>query len=159
MQGPIHSDDKPKTDLPLLGQLPVQLGQGPVPSIPPPGPVPFAPFGGTPPFRMPPPAFPPQSFSMVPPPWGIPPGVPPPTGVPPPVLQFDHLALSQVDPKVVAKAFEWTEHTSPDGKIYYFNAKTQASVWEKPAALIEFEGNILVEGLYRLKFLLNFILN
>ena len=34
---------------------------------------------------------------------------------------------------------DWSEHTSPDGKKYYYNAKTQESVWEKPKELEEFE--------------------
>ncbi|KAF0717064.1 Aste57867_2517 [Aphanomyces stellatus] len=29
----------------------------------------------------------------------------------------------------------WTEHTAPDGRVYYYNNKTQQSVWEKPAEL------------------------
>ncbi|CAG7703749.1 unnamed protein product [Allacma fusca] len=123
---------------------------GPSPGMPPPGGGggPFGPFGagpiGPPPFGMPPPAFPPQPFAMVPPPWGIPPGVPPPTGVPPPVMQLEQLAVSQIDPKILGKALEWTEHTSPDGKTYFFNSKSQTSVWEKPAALVDFEAAKLV---------------
>ena len=34
---------------------------------------------------------------------------------------------------------EWTKHTAPDGKKYYYNTKTAESVWEKPKELIEFE--------------------
>lgn len=35
---------------------------------------------------------------------------------------------------------EWSEHTNPnDGKKYYYNAKTEQSVWEKPKELEEFE--------------------
>merc|ERR1719346_329373 len=34
---------------------------------------------------------------------------------------------------------DWSEHTSPDGKKYYYNAKTQESVWEKPKELSDFE--------------------
>lgn len=30
---------------------------------------------------------------------------------------------------------EWTEHTAPDGRIYYFNRKTQVSSWDKPNEL------------------------
>lgn len=33
---------------------------------------------------------------------------------------------------------EWTEHVDPSsGKTYYYNAKTQATVWEKPAPLLQ----------------------
>ncbi len=34
---------------------------------------------------------------------------------------------------------DWSEHTSPDGKKYYYNAKTGESVWEKPKELTDFE--------------------
>ena len=34
---------------------------------------------------------------------------------------------------------DWSEHASPDGKKYFYNAKTQESVWEKPKELEEFE--------------------
>ncbi|CAM1317070.1 TCERG1 (predicted), partial [Pycnogonum litorale] len=34
-----------------------------------------------------------------------------------------------------AKAVEWTEHKTPDGKSYYYNSKTNESVWEKPKEL------------------------
>lgn len=29
----------------------------------------------------------------------------------------------------------WTEHTAPDGRLYYYNAKTRESRWEKPEEL------------------------
>ena len=32
-------------------------------------------------------------------------------------------------------AAAWTEHKSPDGRIYFYNTVTKASVWEKPDAL------------------------
>ena len=35
---------------------------------------------------------------------------------------------------------EWSEHKAPDGRSYYFNAQVGESVWEKPAALKDFEG-------------------
>jgi len=34
---------------------------------------------------------------------------------------------------------DWTEHTSPDGKKYYYNAKSGESVWEKPKELAGWE--------------------
>jgi transcription elongation regulator 1 len=34
---------------------------------------------------------------------------------------------------------DWTEHTAPDGKKYYYNAKTQESVWEKPKEFADYE--------------------
>merc|ERR1712223_936759 len=64
------------------------------------------------------PGGPPQGF---PPPgsWGMPPG----QGGPGPGMEI----------------CEWTEHTAPDGKNYYYNTKTAESVWEKPKELVEFE--------------------
>lgn len=34
---------------------------------------------------------------------------------------------------------DWSEHDAPDGKKYYYNAKTGESVWEKPKELTDFE--------------------
>ena len=34
---------------------------------------------------------------------------------------------------------DWSEHTAPDGKKYYFNQKSGESVWEKPKELADFE--------------------
>ena len=33
-------------------------------------------------------------------------------------------------------ASEWVEHTTPQGRIYYYNSRTEASVWEKPESLM-----------------------
>lgn len=30
---------------------------------------------------------------------------------------------------------EWTEHTAPDGRKYFFNTRTRQSAWEKPDEL------------------------
>jgi hypothetical protein len=32
---------------------------------------------------------------------------------------------------------DWTEHTAPDGRKYYYNAKLSKSSWEKPDELID----------------------
>lgn len=29
----------------------------------------------------------------------------------------------------------WSEHTAPDGRIYYYNSVTKQSLWEKPDEL------------------------
>ncbi len=34
----------------------------------------------------------------------------------------------------------YTEHDTPDGKKYYFNSKTNQSVWDKPKCLIDVTG-------------------
>ncbi|XP_044756362.1 transcription elongation regulator 1-like isoform X2 [Coccinella septempunctata] len=101
---------------------------------PPPGLPPFgAPPGQfVPPFGLPPPglhgAWPggaPAPWAMGgPPPWGLPPGLP---------------LLGKVDPELIAKAAEWSEHKAPDGRLYYYNAKKGESVWEKPQPLKDLE--------------------
>lgn len=48
-----------------------------------------------------------------------------------PVKMFD----SRIDPKIMAKAMEWTEHRAPDNRVYYFSAARGESVWERPQAL------------------------
>ena len=92
--------------------------------VPPPGFMPPPGFPGGPPPGMPPPGFPPGMAPPpgFPPPWGMPPGMPP-----------------WMAPGGMMPMCDWTEHTSPDGKKYYYNAKTEQSVWEKPKELEEFE--------------------
>ncbi|XP_026293909.1 pre-mRNA-processing factor 40 homolog A isoform X2 [Frankliniella occidentalis] len=64
-----------------------------------------------------PPGLPPQMFSMPPPGFGVPGG--------------DDNSNSSVP----LKKSDWTEHTAPDGRIYYYNAVTKCSLWEKPDEL------------------------
>lgn len=107
--------------------------QGPPPGVPPFGGPPPQ-FGGPPPYGMPPPGF-----SQGYPPYTAPPGGAagawnmPPQGIPPGV------APMQIDPEIVARASEWTEHRAPDGRSYYHNAKLGQSVWEKPQPLKDLE--------------------
>lgn len=49
--------------------------------------------------------------------------------------------IISVDPEVRRLASEWIEYKTPEGKSYYFNSKSQESVWEKPKPLLELEGN------------------
>lgn len=42
---------------------------------------------------------------------------------------------SKIDPKILAKAQEWSEHRAPDGRPYYYNAGIQQSCWDRPQAL------------------------
>ena len=53
------------------------------------------------------------------------------------------LSDNELDPSLVVRAADWTEHKAPDGKSYYYNAKTQESVWEKPQPLKDLEGGKL----------------
>lgn len=82
------------------------------PGMPPPGP--FVP--GMPPPRLPPPG-------MIP--GMMPPRMPPP-GMPPPGLGMPPMGLPP-PPKI-----EWSEHRMADGRVYYYNAKTLQSTWERP---------------------------
>ncbi|CAG0921483.1 unnamed protein product [Notodromas monacha] len=102
-----------------------------------------------------------QQYPGMQPQWGMGPppgmmGMPPPggMGMPPPVvaaavappgysaaaLGIDESELvKKLDPEIVAKANEWTEHQSPNGLPYYYNTRTSDSVWDKPPALRDFE--------------------
>lgn len=51
---------------------------------------------------------------------------------------------ASLDPDLVAGAAYWTEHKAPDGRSYYYNAKTQESVWEKPQAMKDLEGKFFL---------------
>lgn len=46
--------------------------------------------------------------------------------------------------QILARAAEWSEHRAPDGRPYYYHAIRGESVWEKPQALKDLEGNSLV---------------
>lgn len=120
---------------------PPGMMQGPPPGMPPqfggPPPPHFAPGGPPPPFGLPPPGFQggfPPPFSAPPGHWGMP-GQPPPTISAPPTGDDD----SRIDPELIARAAEWTEHKAPDGRSYFYNAKAGESVWEKPQALRDLE--------------------
>ncbi|XP_015374118.1 PREDICTED: transcription elongation regulator 1 isoform X1 [Diuraphis noxia] len=122
----------PNVGVPPLGGVPGQIMppmMGPPPGMMPPNtmmpPPNFPPFGGPPPFGMPPPGFPQAA------PWGMmPPGF-----VPPPMMMPGMELNSKIDPVILANAAEWSEHRSPDGRMYYYSMKTSESVWEKPEAL------------------------
>lgn len=97
-------------------------------------------FAGVPPPGFPPMLFP-TSNGMVPrPPPGL---VPPPFGVNPmfaPGGVRPLLAPAAVPPLTASKPdsteqSQWSEHRTPDGRIYYFNKLTNQSSWEKPEDL------------------------
>uniref|UniRef100_A0A182QPG5 Transcription elongation regulator 1 n=1 Tax=Anopheles farauti TaxID=69004 RepID=A0A182QPG5_9DIPT len=52
---------------------------------------------------------------------------------------MNEIKLSEVDPMIVAKATVWSEHTAPDGRMFYYNASKGESVWEKPQPLRDLE--------------------
>ena len=93
-------------------------------------------MGGPPPFGMPPFSGPPggpPGFPGGPPPFGGPPGMPPPwAGMPPPWMGPG--GMPPMGPPC-----KWSEHTSPEGKKYYYNSETQESVWEKPQEMKDWE--------------------
>lgn len=120
---------------------------------PPPGmarfPVPGQ-FGG-PPFGMPPPGFQ-GNWAAGAAPWGAAPPGPAPWGIAPglmpgmsPLAAIDEAAImSKVDPEILAKGTEWTEHKAPDGRVYYYNAKKGESVWEKPQEMKDLESKLII---------------
>jgi len=77
-----------------------------------------------------------------PPPLGrTPPGFPPGQGMPPgmlmpplPLPNFPGFPVPQEIQTQKPKS-DWTEHRLPDGRVYYYNAKTLESTWDKPKEL------------------------
>ncbi|KAK9874985.1 hypothetical protein WA026_005800 [Henosepilachna vigintioctopunctata] len=132
----VENEDKLPEIVKVSAPAPNPIALTSVLTGPPPGMPPFgAPPGQfVPPFGLPPPGlhgtWPPGAPGPAPwplgapPPWGIPPGMP---------------LLGKVDPELIAKASEWTEHKAPDGRFYYYNAKKGESVWEKPQPLKDLE--------------------
>lgn len=88
---------------------------------------------------MPPPSYTYQPTSVPPvaQPWGTAPG----QGAPlvSPMVQPGHQSLSAPLPPVSStepSSSDWQEHSSGDGKKYYYNKRTKQSSWEKPAELM-----------------------
>lgn len=90
-------------------------------------------MAGTPPFPM----FNPMQF---PPTMGIAPLMPPnipPIGFPPSKSPLDTIS----SPKLDTDKSNWTEHTAPDGRRYYYNNVTRESRWEKPEEMKQESSN------------------
>ncbi|KAH8313835.1 hypothetical protein KR067_012422, partial [Drosophila pandora] len=161
-QPPAHlmSQPPPNAAGPLLSQPPPNVRQQPPPMFQPPGMQPpgMQPPGMQPPGMQPPPGFGQPPFCMPPPAYGFPGGAAPggaPWGVGVPPWQQQHMhgppggqekpaktliiKPGVIDPAVIARAAEWSEHRAPDGRPYYFHAGRSESVWEKPQALRDME--------------------
>lgn len=100
------------------------------------------PFSGPPPFALPPPGFPVYNQ-----PWN-------PMNTQWPNVHMNPLNTlvdpkdtvhtinskpGEIDPTIIAKAAEWTEHRAPDGRPYYYHAQRGQSVWEKPQEIRDLE--------------------
>lgn len=66
------------------------------------------------------------------------------TQQPPPLMDQPAKSLivkpGVIEPQVIARAAEWSEHRAPDGRPYYYHAVRGESVWEKPQAIRDLEG-------------------
>ena len=60
----------------------------------------------------------------------------PANGFAPPQQQQQQQQQTPPPAAVAAPKPDWTEHKAPDGRPYWYNAKTKVSKWEKPAELM-----------------------
>ena len=45
-----------------------------------------------------------------------------------------------------ANVAEWSEHRTPDGRLYFYNSKTMESMWEKPKIVVDWETQVTAQG-------------
>lgn len=135
---------------PMMGQLPPGMPPG-MAMRPPAGALPFPPAPGGMPSGMPPGGGPGPAGGMWLGPQGMPLPLPPglqalPSGVPaaqplpgPPAAAPSAPAAgpsASGAPASGAPKSDWTEHTAPDGRKYFYNSRTKQSSWERPAELM-----------------------
>ncbi|XP_072002240.1 transcription elongation regulator 1 isoform X1 [Engystomops pustulosus] len=99
-----------------------------MPPIPPPGGIP-PPLG--PPHLQRPPFMPPHIGSMPPPGMLFPPGMPPVSSPASVTNPSPNTAPTQA-PTLPPNEEIWVENKTPDGKAYFYNARTRESSWTKP---------------------------